>query len=281
MPTIKYTRSAATVSWIDKGADIPIKSIKDNSPGPKFSRSFLTRKKGFRFINFIEVTAVYDMDQDKFTRLRYTNASKIYTSPSFLGFESFKFTQEHFCDKKTELGKAVFRQTVGARTETAEKIGSGVGGSIGAEVGKKIVGPLGIGIGGLTGDATGCLAARYITSFPPIWSEIQIKISPSGFTDFSVLRYSFFPSMNFYTRKTIVSASKNESGDYMQTSFNGINSYNGNPNLKRWQKSGWGQMSKFTKGSTDGNPWGFGKNDACIPLVIESQADHVFRGCML
>ncbi|HEY6528215.1 MAG TPA: hypothetical protein VIZ65_05935 [Cellvibrionaceae bacterium] len=231
MALIQYSRSAATVSWIDAATGLP--EVDKVAPGQTVERSFLTGNTGFRFVNFMEVWASYDTKKNTIVSHGFTPASKTYTSPSFADIPSFIF--EPIRNVKVGREPITFTQIIGARTESPEKIGG-------------IFGPL------------GNIAASAITAFPPIWSELEIKIYNDGRTEASVLRHSIFPSLTFYKRSLNASGAANEIGPYVKTSFSGAAYYNAVPNLARWKEQGWGSIKGGLSGPIGGNPWNMEKS---------------------
>lgn len=227
MTMIMYTRSAATVSWIDAATGLP--EVDEVPPGHLVQRSFLTGRSGFRFVNLTEVWARYDDVRNSIVAHGFTPASGIYRSPSFGGIESEVFTPI----RAFQVGREpiTFIQVIGARTQSPERIGS------------ILCGPL------------GHVAASAASAFPPIWSEVSIKIYNDGRTEASVLRHSLFPSMTFYTRPLHACQAPDERGPYICTPFAGNTCYNAVPNLARWRESGWGGVRGGTSGPTTGNPW--------------------------
>jgi hypothetical protein len=229
MPEIRYTRSCATASWIDERTGLP--EFDESHPPATTDREFLTRSRGYRFSNFIEVWAVYDSVRNRFTRYGFTRASGIYRPLSYGGipsqvFDGIRRTQHHHSHVE-------FTQTIGARTQSPERIG------------------------GMLGGPAGNILASAITAFPPIWTEVKLRVYRDGQSFAEVTRHSLFPSMTFYTREVFASGAPDEQGNYSRTRMSGAAFYNGNPNLERWKDRGWGHIHGGTHGGpTAGNPWG-------------------------
>lgn len=229
MPTIRYTRSAATASWIDARTGLP--EVDRVAPAATVPRSFLTGNAGFRFANFMEVWASFDTTRGTVTGHGFTPASGLYRAPSFLDVPSQVMASTRTA--RVEGNSVVFIQIVGARTQSPEIIGGA------------IAGPL------------GNIVASMLTAFPPIWSEISIRLHPDGSTDTEVLRHSLFPSMTFYTRPVLASMTAEEIGIYQRTPVGpGGEVYNGMPNYDRWYRHGWGALGAGSRGPVTGNPIG-------------------------
>lgn len=227
MATIKYTRSAATVSWIDAATGLP--EVDPVAPGQTVQRSFLTGATGFRFVNFMEVWADYDTNRNTIIGHGFTPASGIYRGPSFAGVPSQVFQPI----QQVQVGREpiTFKQIIGARTQSPERVGGMLGGPLGNILGSAV------------------------SAFPPIWSEISIKIFNDGRNEDAVLRHSIFPSLTFYTRAINASGAPSQTGSYTRTSFSGTGYYNAVPHLDRWKTTGWGAVRAGTSGPTGGNPW--------------------------
>lgn len=228
MTNIRYTRSAATASWIDARTGLP--EVDAVAPAASVTRGFLTGSAGFRFTNFTEVWASFDTARGAVTGHGFTPASSVYRSPSFGGIPSQIMAPTR---SARIIGTAVeFIQIIGARTQSPERIGG-------------FVGPL------------GNIIAGAVVSFPPIWSEIRIRLHADGSTESEVLRHSLFPSLTFYTRPVNASLTPEESGLYQTTPVGpGVTVYDGMPNQDRWYQHGWGPLGAGTRGPVSGNPIG-------------------------
>ena len=228
MAFIRYVRSAATVSWIDPATGLP--EVDRSPPGASTTREFLTGSSGFRFVNFMEIWGNYDTERNTIVGHGFTDPSGIYTSPSFGGVPSERFVPI----RSARIGQEpiIFRQIVGARTRSPEVIGGWFGGP------------------------AGNIAGSAVKGFPPIWSEIEIRLFHDGHIVASVLRHSLFPSLTFFTRPVIVSGIAQESGSYTRNPVGGAVYYDGMPNMTRWsdRAEGWGPVQTGT-GPTRGNPW--------------------------
>lgn len=244
MAIVRHERSAATVSWIDPATKLPeVDKVKPTDPAK--TRSFLTGDQGFRFCNFIEAWLSYDTVTRRVTGFDFTPASTLYRAPSFLDIPS------HVFEKKTTktLGAdgVSFTQIVGARTESPEVIGGKVGGVLSGP----ILGPV--------GRYVGEKVARAVSGFPPIWSELRMKIFNDGRFQAELLRYSLFPSLTFY--KVRLDAAGKHTTNYERFNVTSTDAfYDAVPSLDKWKEQGWGPISGANStGPTAGNPWEFKK----------------------
>lgn len=249
MSILRYTRSAATVSWIDPATGLP--EVDNIRPiDPTTTRAFLTGDSGYRFCNFIDIWADYDTVGRSIIGHGFTAASKLYRAPSFAHIPSHVFPVR----QNIEVGREpiTFTQIVGARTESPEVIGGAVGGVVGGAAG----GP----IGGEVGHRIGRRAARAIKGFPPIWSELRLQLFNDGRTEIDLLRHSYFPSLTFY--KVRLGASGTQTSDYDRANVtSGAQFYDAIQNLEHWKRNGWDPLcGGGAPGPTDGNPWGFAKD---------------------
>jgi hypothetical protein len=238
MAIIRHQRSAATASWIDPATGLPeVDTVRPNNATT--TRAFLTGDAGYRFCNFMEVWADYDSIQRRIVRHGFAPASKMYRGPSFAGIESHAFAVSQGAVGQDPV---TFTQIVGARTESPEVIGGLVGGIAAGPIGRWV----------------GEQAARAITGFPPIWSEIEIKIFGNGSFELKLLRYSYFPSLTLYKVRT--GPAGNQSNDYDRVDVTpGTPYYDAIPKLDHWKENGWGALRGTSPGPTDGNPWSFDK----------------------
>jgi hypothetical protein len=234
MAIIRYTSSAATASWIDAATGLP--EVDKNPPSEKVSDSFLTGSLGFRFVNFMEVWVDFNTELNSITGHGFTPRSGIYRAPSFAHIPSTMFNSIR--DVKVGKEPITFSQIVGCRTKSPETIGTIVGGVVG---GAYALNPIG-------GAVAGRMAASKISGFPPIWSEIRIKIYDNGTTEAEVVRHSLFPSLTFYKLR------QGEKVSYEKSKFDNQSYFNAIPNLKRWETEGWG-ATRGSSGAIAGNPW--------------------------
>jgi hypothetical protein len=239
MAIIRYERSAATVSWIDPATELP--EVDQNKPnGPTTTRQFLTGNAGFRFCNFIEAWISYDTAVRAITGYGFNEAtSKIYRAPSFAKIPS------HVFPRKPDVGVAgdavTFTQIIGARTQSPEVIGGIVGGVV----------------GGVAGGYVGEKVAHKVSGFPPIWSQLRLKIFNDGRFEVQLLQHSLFPSLTLY-KVRLDGAS--QSNNYDRVSIVGASYYDAVPSLENWKKEGWGPVrGGLISGPTAGNPWGVDK----------------------
>ncbi len=239
MAFVKYERSAATVSWIDPSTGLPeVDTVKPNNPTT--TRSFLTGNAGFRFCNFIDVWANYDTVARTIVGHGFSAASKLYKAPSFAKIASHVFPAKQ--DVKVGAEPITFTQIVGARTVSPEVIGG-------------IVGTV---AGGIVGGWVGEKVAHAVSGFPPIWSELRLKIFNDGRFEVELRQHSYFPSLTFY--KVRLDAAGKQTNDYDRANVtSGSSFYDAVPNLKHWEKNGWGSVSGGGVGPTNGNPWGMQK----------------------
>jgi hypothetical protein len=225
MSISRCEHSIASVSWIDAATGLP--EVDSNPPGAVVTRSFLTGSSGFRFVNYMEVWADFDTEAGTIVGHGFAPASGIYRSPSFAGVPSAIGTITRNVLVGTE--PITFTQMLGARTQSPEKLGG-------------IFGPLGNIIGGA------------VTHFPPIWTELELRIYSDRRREGRVLRHSLFPSMSFYVlRNDPVGA---PSAWLHRTPVpGGAQFYDAIPNYDRWRRDGWGAISGTAPGPTPGNPW--------------------------
>jgi hypothetical protein len=216
MAIIRYERSIASVSWIDAATHLA--EVDPSPPGPRVSRSFLTGSSGYRFVNYLEVWANYDTVSGAITGLGFAPASGLYQSSSFAGLPCAAGSAIR--NVLVSDGPITFTQLLGARTESPDPIG----------------------------------CAHTNTHFPPIWTELELKLYNDGRLEGNVVRQSLFPSMSFYI-------SENEPVAAPDALLNrapipgGAQFYNAVPHLDRWQRAGWGPIRGRTPGPSAGNPW--------------------------
>ena len=90
MAIVTRTFAAASCSWIDSATALPeVDKIPFN--GPTVARASLTGNQGFRFCNFTEVWASFDTDSGNVNGQGFSNASGIYTSPSYAKVPSYTY----------------------------------------------------------------------------------------------------------------------------------------------------------------------------------------------
>jgi len=82
-----------------------------------------------------------------------------------------------------------------------------------------------------------------VTGFPPIWTELQLKVYANGHTEGKLLHHSLFPSVSFYTPLA-------QSGQYVTTSV-----YDARSQLTRWKTAGWGPIVQGSTAALAGNPY--------------------------
>jgi len=235
----RIQRAIATLSWIDPKSGLP-EVDKGGDPGLQINRSDILGLKLYRFSNFLEAWLEVDTGANAIIGGNFSNASGMYRGPSFLGTESAPIGD--IGRRIVRMPAAVtFRQIVGCRTEAPEKIGSGVGGT----VGQIVAGPL----GGYIGDKIGRTAAEAAKVFPPIWTELEMTINLDGTFTHKLLRHSLFPSVSYYA--------PGPTGDpvYVRQTT----SYGAVPMLDTWYEKGWGPAVPGGGAPTPGNPWSMTK----------------------
>jgi hypothetical protein len=210
-----YTHSIATASWIDKRTGLP--EVDEHPPAWRVGRGFVTGRKGYRFAHLLEVFVNIDDKTGLITGHGFTAASGLYRGPSFGGLPSEFYAPI----RSVRIGRdpIIFNQIIGARTKSPEEIGSMLGGPIGR------------------------MAAHAIKSFPPIWTELELRIYAGGRAEGFLIHHSLFPSVTFY--KPLANS------DQYQT----FSTYDGRPQLKRWQTAGWGRLVMGSGQAQAGNPY--------------------------
>jgi hypothetical protein len=260
LPISTYTRSVASLSWIDPITKLP-EVDKRGNPGDKIHRSTIVGQQEYRFANFLEAyIKVIDVRGGAWLLdAGFTKESGIYRSLSYGDIPSEQFSIKQSIDK---LANGIqFTQIVGARTQSPEIIAERWGGTIGREV------------------------AELITAFPPIWTKLQLTIYRDGFYDRKVVQHSLFPSMTFYESHFIdvgnsgglgikvlrenVIENKTPNGIYQHVVKNlgaiveaktdnfyrSVTNYDGVPFYGKWKDSGWGKLVPGYTAPTQGNPW--------------------------
>ena len=269
MANRKLTAGIATLSWIDKKAQIP---VDDPDPGVSTNRQHLIAGATFRFSNFLEAFIIVD-DRGTVQNSGFTNEAGMYRGPSKFGINSAVVGKIGRATQQSPKS-ATFRQCVGARTvshEVAGEVGGGGVGIVGGAVGGFMVGgPVGAFIGaasiGLVGYFTGKEVAELIMSFPPIWTEIELTINADGTIKYQLLSHSVFPSNTFYA---IDRASEKDllSEDFKRRSYHDRDQ----TNLKRWQDKGWGITPPSRGCPSEGNPWGMENPAKTIGVKMKSE----------
>ncbi len=250
MPVI--TRSIASMSWIDPKTGLPEVDAGGN-PGSTTTRAVIVGEAAYRFSNFLEAEIDIDKDGKAITGSRFTAASGMYRSPSFMRIPSAPVGKiGRVID--ADATAVTFRQIVGCRTVSPETIGT-VGGALagiggGVAIGVFVVGTggwglLALGAGGLlVGGGTGKEIAEYASAFPPIWTELELTIRVDGTTNERLIASSLFPSCTFYRESP---AGKQ--------SYAAVSNYEAVSALERWKANGWGDAASQRAGPTGGNPW--------------------------
>lgn len=236
MALITHTRSIAAISWIDAITGLP--ETDPHPPGVNIGRTRITGRSGYRFANFLDAWIVFDTIGRTVTRFGFGRESGIYRSPSFADVPSEEYTAIRSTRSSGE--PVIFKQLVGARTRSPEVLGG------------MAYGPLGNILGGLA------------TSFPPIWTELELSIYNDGRFEGRLLQYSIFPSVSLYI--TDLSAL---GWTYTRRAIQGMQYYDASTQLGRWEREGWGTRSSSTSlGPVAGNPWGI-TDSWCIGIRDE------------
>ncbi|MDZ5449009.1 hypothetical protein [Labrys sp. ZIDIC5] len=230
-----FTYSIATMSWIDPRSGLPEHDA--GSPGELVDRQRILGSSGYRFANFLEATIESTDTSSKAIRLlhrvAYEKDTGLYRSPSFLGFPSYpypiKLEEPQYIDEGV-----VFRQTVGARTQSAELAAGVAPAPIGFVAGKIL---------------------QKVMNFPPIWTELKLTLRYDGTYEGELVAHSLYPSCSYYERSPLICLNlgpKPEACEAYERKYE----YDGLPNFDRWfeQNKGWGAKSGYMP--ADGNPWG-------------------------
>ena len=245
----RLTDSICSLSWINQKTGLP----EHDGDGPSdilpgVSLTYENDLLPFRFLNLLEATVSVSGSPPRILSGSFTQGSSIYKNPSFAGIKSEAFETQQ---SKTKLAdKMVFKQTVGARTVSAETIGEDAGlvlsGVLSSFVFKKV----------------GRAVAHALMGYPPIWTTLQLTMYADGRSEGVVLCNSLFPSMNSYTHSGGTAGMPRLVSVYKQRGI----SYNAVPRLGDWQTGGWGALRGST-GPCGGNPWGLSKDDLTIREV--------------
>ena len=189
----------------------------------------------YRFANVLELEL--RVQDGRVLEGAFTADSVLIVGSSFLGTVPAKVggIGRKSLDQSSVL---TFRQVVGCRTEAPEKIGQTIGEFIGG-------GP----IGGPVGRRLGREAAEWAKAFPPIWTELEVQLPKDGGVPVvSATMHSLFPSMSLYGSGPVPT-------NAAATTLTRLNpSYDGVPNLKRWEREGWGPLVPGPS-PQPGNPW--------------------------
>ena len=267
-----YTRSVATMSWIDPdkaqwqraSKARPPEFDKKGEPPTEVRRDTVLGKQLYRFANFLEtyVKVIPTRGDTWIGDYGFTSRSDIYRGLSFAGIPSQAFQVKQFVEQ-SDANSISFRQIVGARTQSPEVIAGHFG-----KIAEEIV--------------------EFVLSFPPIWTDVRLTMFRDGYYEAEVLRHSLFPSMSFYEGHTFsldtpgtvlvpvlrssIRARKDGDGRIVHESGKGvlampvkavedglyrrISTYNAVPNYMEWRRRGWGALEdKGKHGPVGGSPW--------------------------
>ncbi|MFI5022021.1 MAG: hypothetical protein ACHQRJ_10270 [Alphaproteobacteria bacterium] len=246
--------SAASISWIDPAspagsglAGTGLFALSDPQPPGTITEAFATGSSGFRFSNYLR--AYITVNGKKVTGGGFQPWSGLYRAPSEFGIESQPYPTKQTSQPFTEdgVGGMEFTQLTGARTVSPAVAGGAVGrtvghvagGGVGAAIGS-FFGPLGTAIGYFAGEylgdkagyAAGTGVANAAFNFPPIWTEVNLRLRGDGQRHCKLKRHSLFPSDSFY-------CNLNQLSEYDALASE----------QSAWQASGWDA----------GNPWGISR----------------------
>lgn len=274
MARMRRYQSAATVSWIAPGSildnalklgmvDLPVISSQS-------SKNYLVGNKGYRFVNFVEAYIEYDDSNYKLWDAQFSSTSGIYKDLSAFGIPSQIYELKREISGPPKFGEntrgMIFTQTVGARTVSPETAGRVVGAVSGQSIGLLLGMRLGLGatlaeIGRATGEQVGLAVAKWIVTFPPIWSTVRVTIPAKGDTSCNIMRHSLFPCVTFYKQPAITARpGSNELLDKMKQPFEIVGNaphYSATElDMQRWLNMGWDKMGQNPE---LGNPWGIKK----------------------
>jgi hypothetical protein len=254
MAYTERTDSICTLSWINGKTGLPENDA--DGPADIIAGSLVTREDDalkFRFVNLLEAKVlVIGSTPPRIVSGGWTAGSKIYKNPSFGHFASEPFEPKRSIIQLPD--RVVFQQTIGARTVSPERIGEETGG-----VGGGVFSPVLIPITRRIGRA----AAHALMGFPPIWTTIQLTMFVDGRSEGKLLQHSLFPSMNFYTRPEVSKGLPRIASNYQIVG----KSYDAVPELDHWKVHGWGALHN-DPGPSEGNPWGYNKEDLTIRPVV-------------
>jgi hypothetical protein len=219
----------ASLSWIDPMRLVERGVIEtDVGPPPRQLPEVMIKNAHLcRFSNFLKVVVI--IENGRITTKAIDPNSGIYQRPSFRGTPSESFPMKR---QIVDLPDGVeFRQLVGCRTRAPELLAADAVEFLLKRFGSRW---------GSTGRALGNLLAKFGPTFPPIWTELAIKVTNGGACSGRVVRHSLFPSMTFYTGA--------EAAALGITMFERVakDYYDGTaPQFDQWFLHGWGV----------GNPW--------------------------
>jgi hypothetical protein len=256
----RITRGIATLSWIDPATGLPeVDSAGD--PGSIVSYGRIIAEAGYRFSHLLEAWLEVDTTAGAIIGGNFAAASGIYRAPSYLGLASAPVGNIGRTINRTNPKAVTFRQLVGCRTESPEKIGRGAGAAGGGLAGFTSTGlnPIGGIVGAYVGSKVGHGTAQEVKAFPPIWTELELTINIDGTFTHKLLRHSLFPSVSYYAQ-VVTPAGYVVSGSYSRQG-----SYDAVPMLDAWYEGGWGLAGggpitwRPGDAPTPGNPWGMTK----------------------
>jgi hypothetical protein len=182
-------------------------------------------------------------------RVGYEKDTGLYRSPSFLGYPSYPYPIKLSEPDYIEEG-VVFRQTVGARTQSAELLTNNLPPPIGFVAGKVL---------------------QAAANFPPIWTELKLTIRYDGTYEGELVAHSLYPSCSYYEHSPLTCLNLGPLPGACEV-YERKYEYDGQPNYGRWfhQDKGWGAKSGYKP--ADGNPWGVTSPDSDV-LFGQQPAD--------
>jgi hypothetical protein len=242
------------MSWINPVTGLP-EVDKGGDPGDQPWRPTILGEKVYRFAHLLEAYINVD-NNNKIVGQGFSSSTSsgkgngMYRSPSYMKFSSEPLAIQNSIHHGGDFVR--FVQRVGCSTKSPEKIGK-VGGVV---VGFFAYNPLGLVVWVAAG-AAGNAVAHAVKGFPPIWTELELTIHNDGRYTGQVLRYSLFPSHNFYLldlNKPKVPILSNLIMTMAPIGYTLFSKYDGVPQLTHWDKDGWGPVNGKS-GACEGNPW--------------------------
>ena len=206
----------ASVNWVHRNSGVG-NFVKDRPPAPLVSNRFFTNPHDYRFANFLH--CYLTIRNGIITDYGFRPDSRIYNALSFARVPARSYSvlrkARQICCNGVE--GVEFEQIAGARTLSHLAMGGLVGGVVGC----------------LVGILAGVFVANRLMSFPPIWTQLRLRLFADGGQEVNLASHSFFPSNTLYSR-----AGNDE--------FKTISTYEAYwEQQRKWSKLGWGTN----------NPW--------------------------